>query len=95
MLKDNITKPFSTNAGLKQGNILSTLFFNLYINVLPAYSTLTDSDVIQLERPKLCNSEIVRYFLLLFAENLAILALSKKVFKIRLIFQENIARIGD
>ena len=33
--KDNITKPFLTNVGLKQGDILSKIFFNLYSNDLP------------------------------------------------------------
>ena len=75
LLKGNITKPFSTNVGLKQGNILSTLFFNLYINDLPAYLPSINSEVLQSEIPKRCNSDISS---LLFADNLAILALSKQ-----------------
>ena len=30
-----VSTPFSTSIGLKQGNILSTMFFNLFINDLP------------------------------------------------------------
>ena len=30
-----VSTPFSTSIGLKQGDILSTMFFNLFINDLP------------------------------------------------------------
>ena len=74
MLKsDNITKPFSTKVDFKEGNTLSTLFFNLSINDLPAYLTSTNNEVLQGEMPKLYNSEIS---LLFFADYLAILELS-------------------
>ena len=38
--KDNITKPFPTNLRLKQGDILNKIFFNLYINDLPALASI-------------------------------------------------------
>lgn len=47
-----VTKPFSTNAGLKQGDGLGTIFFNLYINDLPALLISTNGEVLQGEMLK-------------------------------------------
>ena len=60
--KDNITKLFSTNVGVKQGDIFSKMFFNLYISDFPA-STSTNSEVLQSEISELCSSVIILVFL--------------------------------
>ena len=35
LYKSKVTEPFYTTTGLKQGDILSRIFFNLFINDLP------------------------------------------------------------
>ena len=60
--KDNITKLFSTNAGVKQGDIFSKMFFNLYISDFPAL-TSTNSEVLEGEMSELCSSVIILVFL--------------------------------
>ena len=42
LFKSKVTEPFYTTFGFKQGDILSTAFFNLFINDLP--SLLTDTN---------------------------------------------------
>ena len=66
---------FSTKIGLRLGNMLSTLLFNLYINHLPDFlneESNTKKD--QLHIPKLDNVTINN---LLFANDLTILSWSK------------------
>lgn len=69
------TRPFATKVSLKQNDIVSTLFFDLYINDFLTYLTSTNNEVLQRELSKLLNSEITS---LLFAYDLATLALSKQ-----------------
>ena len=47
-----VPTPFSTSIGLKQGDILSTMFFNLFINDLPM---LLENIVHNLKKVKLQN----------------------------------------
>ena len=42
----------STNTGLKQGDILSALFFNLHINDTSAYLTSNNNEIFQGEMSK-------------------------------------------
>ena len=51
LYKNKVTEPFYTTIGLKQGDILSTIFFNLFINDLP--SLLADTSNGNIEKPKL------------------------------------------
>ena len=37
LYKNKITEPFYKSVGIKQGDILSTIFFNLFINDLPSF----------------------------------------------------------
>lgn len=69
------TRPFATNVSLKQADIVSTLFFDLYINDFLTYLTSTNNEVLLGELSKLLNSEISS---VLFAYDLATLALSKQ-----------------
>ena len=69
------TRPFATNVSLKQADIASTLFFDLYINDFLTYLTSTNNEVLLGELSKLLNSEISS---VLFAYDLATLALSKQ-----------------
>ena len=74
LYKNQITSPFYTTVGLKQGDILSTIFFNLFINDLP--SLLVDKNIPEnIEIPKLGDTNIN---FLLFADDLAIFSLSQK-----------------
>ena len=68
--QDKISKTFLTTIGLKQGDILSAILFNIYINDLPrslledSRSPDTISDIPYLDDTKINN--------LLFADDLAI-----------------------
>ena len=74
--QDKISKTFLTTIGLKQGDILSAILFNIYINDLPrslledSRSPDTISDIPYLDDTKINN--------LLFADDLAIFSLSKE-----------------
>ena len=66
---------FSTKIGLKQGDVLSTLLFNLYINDLPNFSNKeNNTEADQPHIPKLDNVTINN---ILFADDLTILSWSK------------------
>ena len=73
--QDKISQAFLTTIGLKQGDILSTILFNIYINDLPrqlledSRSSNTISDIPYQDDTKINN--------LLFADDLAIFSLSK------------------
>ena len=73
LYKNKVTEPFCTTSGLKQGDILSLIFFNLFVNDL--VSLLTDTSNRNNEKPKLENTNISS---LLFADDLAIFSLSQK-----------------
>ena len=74
--QDKISQAFLTTIGLKQGDILSTILFNIYINDLPrqlledSRSSNTISDIPYQDDTKINN--------LLFADDLAIFSLSKE-----------------
>ena len=74
--QDKISQTFLTTIGLKQGDVLSTILFNIYINDLPrrlledSRSPDTISDIPNLDDTKINN--------LLFVDDLANFSLSKK-----------------
>ena len=74
--QDKVSQTFLATIGLKQGDVLSTILFNIYINDLPwrlledSRSPDTASDIPYLDDTKIKN--------LLFADDLAILPLSKE-----------------
>ena len=86
-----ISTPFSTSIGLKQGDILSTIFFYLFINDLltPLEKNNTQSE--ESESPELSNKQISS---LLFADDLAIFSLTKNGLKEKPDFLEIFADNG-
>ena len=50
LYKSKVTEPFYTTIRLKQGDVLSTIFFNLFINDLPLF--LADTSNRNIEKPK-------------------------------------------
>ena len=70
-----LTDSFPTTVGLKQGDLLSTIFFNLYINDLPTYLSSMQKKYSPEKTPMLNEAEISS---LLFADDLVILALTKE-----------------
>ena len=74
--QDKISQTFLTTIGLKQGDVLSTILFNIYINDLPrrlledSRSPDTASNIPYLDDTKIDNS--------LFPDDLAIFSLSKE-----------------
>ena len=74
-MKKKISQSLSTKLGLKQGDVLSTLLFNVHTNDLPDFSNKeinTEED--QLRIPKLDNVAINN---LLFVDDFTILSWSK------------------
>ena len=69
-----VSTPFSTSIGLNQGDILSTMFFNLFINDLPLQLEKHNTQSEKSESPELFNKQISS---LLF-DNLAIFSLTRK-----------------
>ena len=49
LYKNKVTEPFYTTTSLKQHDILSTIFFNLFINDMP--SLLADTSTGNIEKP--------------------------------------------
>ena len=75
LYEEKFSQSFSTKIGLKQGDVLSTLLFNVYTNDLPDFSNKeinTEED--QLRIPKLDNVAINN---LLFVDDFTILSWSK------------------
>ena len=68
--KGKISETFATTKGVKQGDVLSTLLFNIFVNDLPKEISKISNDP-----PSLFNMDIDS---LLFADDLAILALTKE-----------------
>ena len=56
-----VSTPFSTSIGLKQGDILSTMFFNLFINDLPMQLEKHNTQSEESESPELFNTQISHY----------------------------------
>ena len=65
---------FSTSIGLKQGDILSTMFFNLFANDLPMLLEKHNPQSEESESPELFNTQISS---LLFDDDLAVFSLTK------------------
>ena len=74
--QDKISQTFLTTIGLKQGDVLSTTLFNIYVNDLPgrlhenSRSSDTINDIPYLDDTKINN--------LLFADDLEVFSLSKE-----------------
>ena len=73
LYEGKISQPFNTTIGLKQGDVLSTLLFNLYINDLPDLLSQHNIFKIQDAIPKLKDTKVNS---LLFADDLTILSLT-------------------
>ena len=69
-----LSTPFSTSIGLKQGDILSTMFFNLFLNDLPMLLEKHRTQSEESESLELFNTQISS---LLFADDLKISSLTK------------------
>ena len=69
-----LSTPFSTSIGLKQGDILSTMFFNLFLNDLPMLLEKHRTQSEESESLELFNTQISS---LLFADDLKIFSLTK------------------
>ena len=80
-----VSTPFSTSIGLKQGDILSTMFFNLFINDLPMLLEKHSTQSEESKSPELFNTQISS---LLFADDLAIFSLTKNGLQEKLDFLE-------
>ena len=69
-----VSTPFGATIGFKQGDILSTMFFNLFINDLPMLLEKHNTQSEESESPELFNTQIC---FLLFADDLVIFSLAK------------------
>ena len=87
-----VSTPFSTFIGLKQGDILSIIFFNLFINDLPMLLEKHSTQSEESKPPELFNTEINS---LLFANDLAIFSLTKNELQEKLDFLEKYCRQWD
>ena len=87
-----VSTPFSTPIGLKQGDILSTMFFTLFINDLPTLLEKHSTQSEESESPELFNTQISS---LHFADDLAIFSLTKNWLQEKLDFLEKYCRQWD
>ena len=88
----NISTPFKTTLGLKQGDILSTTFFNLFINDLPM---ILENQKTHLEEDKNPDLFKTRISSLLFADDLAIFSLTQNGLQEKLDILEKYCRQWD
>ena len=72
--KDKSTKSFPITAGLKQGDIFRTVFFNLYVNDIPSVLDNTKNDIGRENTRMLANNHLNA---LPLADDLVIFSLSK------------------
>ena len=87
-----VSTPFSTSIGLKQGDILSTMFFNLFINDLPMQLEKHNTQSEESESPELFKTQISSS---LFADDLAIFSLTKNGLQENLDILEKYCRQWD
>ena len=88
----NVSTPFSTTLGLKQGDILSTTFFNLFINDLPMVLGNENTQLEENESPDLFQTRISA---LLFADDLAMFSLTQNGLQEKLNTLEKYCRQWD
>ena len=69
-----VSNPFSTSIGLKQGDILTKMFFNLFIDDLPMLLEKYNAQHEESGFPKLFNTHLIP---LLFVDDLEIFSFSK------------------
>ena len=86
-----VSTPFGATIGFKQGDILSTMFFNLFINDLPMLLEKHNTQSEESESPELFNTQIC---FLLFADDLVIFSLAKNGLQEKLDLLKNIADNG-
>ena len=84
-----VSTPFSTSIGPKQGDILSTMFFNLFLNDLPVLLEKHRTQSEESESLELFNTQISY---LLFADDLKIFSLTKGGLQEKLDFLEKYCR---
>ena len=87
-----VSTQFSTCIGLKQDDILSTMFCNVFINDLPMLIQKHSTQSEESKSPELFNTQISS---LLFADDLAIFPLTKNKLREKLDFLEIYSRQWD
>ena len=93
LYEEKFSQSFSTKIGLKQGDVLSTLLFNLYINDLPDFlNNESNSEEDQIHNPKL---DSVTTNNSLFADDLKLLSWSKYDLQKKISNLENYCENGD
>ena len=63
-----ITKPYNSQVGIKQGDNLSTLLFNIYLNDIPQYLNIQSNDPIHINNSAMHT--------MMFADDLLLLSTS-------------------
>ena len=93
LYEGKFSQSFSTKIKLKQGDVLSTLLFNLYINNLPDFlNNESNSEEDQIHNPKL---DSVTTNNSLFADDLTLLSWSKYDLQKKISNLENYCENGD
>ena len=57
---NNITKPYNSQVGIKQGDNFSTLLFNVYLNDIPQYLNKQSTDPIHINDVMNPNNDVRR-----------------------------------